>query len=137
MEQHGTIGTVLVVDDEESIRFGLSAYLQDQGYTVETVGTGAEAAARLAARPYAVVIADLHLSRANTSEGLDLIRATRTLAPRTRMILMTAFATPAIIAEARSLGCDVIFDKPFSLDAMARVLADLMPRRHEGKRFSS
>jgi DNA-binding NtrC family response regulator len=111
----------LVVDDEASIRFALGSYLRDRGHDVDVVASRVEAQASFHVTCHDLVITDQRLAR-DTEGGLDLVRWAKNRAPHTSMVLMTAFRTPAIVAEAGGLGCQVLA-KPFSLDVIADLLA--------------
>jgi DNA-binding NtrC family response regulator len=58
---------VLIVDDEEAIRFGVSEALRLSGYDVESVGDGEQALARLAARRFEAVLSDIRSSKTTSS----------------------------------------------------------------------
>ena len=65
--------SVLVVDDEASIRHVLSLVLTDHGYEVRAVSDGAEALRELNARPYDVVISDVRMPKV---DGMALLKTT-------------------------------------------------------------
>jgi DNA-binding NtrC family response regulator len=125
MEHRTHQHTVLLVDDEESIRFALAEYLIHKGYRVDIARTRREAERRLAEREYMAVITDLQLTRDDQRGGLELIRSIRAQAPRTATVLVTAYRTLGLDREAARLGCEVVLSKPFRLDVIARVLADI------------
>ena len=52
---------ILIADDEAAITTGLSAILEDAGYSVEVVGDGQKALEMLSAERYGVVLADLKM----------------------------------------------------------------------------
>ena len=62
--------SILVADDEPSIRHVLSLVLTDHGYEVRAVADGDEALRELAARPYDVVISDVRMPKV---DGLTLL----------------------------------------------------------------
>ncbi len=109
---------VLIVDDEPLIRWSLAETLTDTGcYVVETGdGRGAKSAVRDATRPFDVVLLDYRLP---DSEDLGLLASLRQLAPKARVILMTAFGTPEVIRGALDLGAYRVVSKPFELRDMA------------------
>ena len=117
--------TVLVVDDEESIRFALADYLIQKGHRVDIARTRPEAERRLAEHDYSAVITDLQLTRADQRGGLELIRSIHAHTPRTATVLVTAYRTLGLDGEAARLGCKVVLRKPFPLDVIARVLVDI------------
>lgn len=108
---------ILIVDDEESVAFFLSENLSglEAGYEVETALSGPEALARMAPRPFDLLITDLRMPG---MDGLGLIKRVRALHPDTRLILMTAFGDPQVEATAYRLGACRYITKPFSVDAL-------------------
>ena len=116
---------VLVVDDEPLIRWSVSESLSDLGYDVEQAqdAAGALRTVTTTALPFDVVVLDLRLP---DMEDLSLLATIRQLVPGARLVLMTAFGTPEIVAEARSLGAGVI-NKPFELDELTRLVLGSEP----------
>ena len=64
--------------------------------------------------------------------SLSLLALLRRLAPAVPIILMTAFPTPEVVAEARRLGAFAVVEKPFDLNGLVplvrRALASAPPR---------
>jgi CheY-like chemotaxis protein len=111
---------VLVVDDEPLIRWSVAESLSDMGFDVEQA-SDAGSALRLVtttAMPYDIVVLDLRLPDMN---DLSLLGTLRQLLPGTALILMTAFATPDVVADAAAMGAAVIH-KPFELDELTRLV---------------
>ena len=111
---------VLVVDDEPLIRWSVSESLSDLGFDVEEAGD-ARSALRLvttAALPFDIVVLDLRLP---DMADLSLLATLRQLLPSAALILMTAFGTPELIAEAQALGATAL-NKPFELDELQRLV---------------
>jgi DNA-binding NtrC family response regulator len=111
---------VLVVDDEPLIRWSVTEALVDEGMVVEQATDAASAlrAVTTAAMPFDVVVLDLRLP---DMRDLSLLATIRQLIPAAALILMTAFGTPEIFAEAESLGAAVL-NKPFELDELKRLI---------------
>ena len=114
---------VLVVDDEPLIRWSLAETLTDSGHSVVEAGDG-EATLRIltdADRPFDVVVLDYRLPDSN---DLNLLATIRRLAPHTAVVMMTAFGTPEVAAEAQQLGAYRIVPKPFEVHDMVRLVLD-------------
>jgi DNA-binding NtrC family response regulator len=111
---------VLVVDDEPLIRWSVTESLVEAGLDVEQAGDAASALRVISttALPFDVVILDLRLP---DMHDLSLLGTVRQLLPSATVILMTAFGTPDVIAEAESLGASVLL-KPFELEALTRLI---------------
>lgn len=114
---------VLVVDDEPLIRWSVTETLADLGLDVEQADCAAAAlqAITTTALPFDVVVLDLRLP---DMPDLSLLATVRQLLPATPVVLMTAFGTPEIIAEARSLGVCAVLNKPFELGDLGRIVLD-------------
>ena len=111
---------VLVVDDEALIRWSVTESLAVLGLFVQQAADAATAllSVRTATTPFDVVVLDLRLP---DTTDLSLLVALRQLLPAARLVVMTAFATPEITAEATQLGATVL-TKPFELDELSRIV---------------
>ena len=112
---------VLVVDDEPLIRWSVSETLSDLGYDVEQASDAASALRIVTTtfRPFEIVVLDLRLPDMN---DLSLLGTIHQLLPRAMIILITAFRTPEIVAEATAWGAKII-EKPFELGELSRLIA--------------
>jgi DNA-binding response OmpR family regulator len=124
---HSRAGRLLVVDDEAAIRFAVSEYFRDSGWTVDSAAGTSEAEALLASTDYAVVIADLRLTGLHGIEGLDIIRRSRRLWPQTRVVILTGNGTAELEAEAMRRGADAFLHKPLPLVHLEAVVESLFP----------
>lgn len=116
---------LLVVDDEESILFPVREYFTARGYDVDCAQDVATAKDLMSRNRYAVVIADVRMGGIDETQGLDLVLYLRERWPRVRAILITAYRSRAIEAEARSLGVGALLDKPVRLGALAEIVETL------------
>jgi DNA-binding response OmpR family regulator len=121
---------MLVVDDEPSILFAIAEYFSTRGWEIDVV-QGAEAAKMLLMQKrYSVVVADLRLTEIDDVEGLDVVTAARHRDAAIRIVLLTAYGSPAIEAEARRRGADAVLYKPMPLAELAHVISDLLAGAH-------
>jgi DNA-binding NtrC family response regulator len=120
--------SILVVDDEAAIRETLQWCFEDAGYHVDTAAGGEEALNRLRLQPFDVVLTDIVMPGI---DGLEVLGRARVLAPRTAVILMTAYATVETTVEALRRGAVDYILKPFQLeDVRARVRSALADPDH-------
>ena len=115
----GRPGTVLVADDEESIRWVLERACAQAGHTVVAVGSGGEALAALHARPFDVALVDIKMPDLS---GLDVLTRARTEGLDTLFVIMTAQNTMANAIEATKRGAYDYLTKPFDLEQVAHVV---------------
>jgi len=102
--------SILVVDDEDSIRAVLKNVLEDDGYEVTEADSG-EAALRLfKERIYDLVITDIVMSGMN---GIELLEKVKQLYPETQVIIITSHASLDTAVQALRCGAYDYLFKPF------------------------
>ncbi len=120
-----TKGDILVVDDEDLMRWFLRERLEEAGFGVDTASCAQEALATFAdGDGPSFVLLDYRLP---DLDGLTLMRRIRACSPASRVALMTAFGTPDVRAEALGLGACCIFEKPFDVADVVRAIRNGPP----------
>ncbi len=110
---------ILIVDDEESLRFSLSRALTKSGYAVETVADAKAAIDRLAQAPFDVVLTDLVMPHGS---GLDVLAAVHELDRDCVVLLMTAHGSVQNAIDALRRGAFDYLTKPFETsDLLVRI----------------
>jgi DNA-binding NtrC family response regulator len=102
---------LLVVDDEKNMRASLKSALVAEGYQVEAVPTAEEAVVLLEQKALFMVISDAHLGGMSGYELLDKIQRRW---PSVPVLIITAYATPKLAAEAIKAGAVDYLAKPFA-----------------------
>ena len=115
--------SILVVDDERTLRFTLKEGLSEEGYRVETASDGAEALEKLARDEYQLVLLDQKLPDRN---GIDLLREIRAMRQDMQVVIMTAFGKFEQAVEAAKAGCYEYVAKPFELDHMKLIIQNAL-----------
>jgi len=113
---------VLVVDDEENARIGLSKILEQEGYRVDSVANGREALDFLQRQNVQVVISDLQMPEMN---GMNFLRELNRHYPSTQVIMVTAHGGVESYLEAIHLGAYEYINKPIKLEEL-RIVMDKM-----------
>jgi two-component system, NtrC family, nitrogen regulation response regulator GlnG len=110
---------LLVVDDEESVRYSFRRVFQSGDVEVRTAATAAEGLAALSGPPPDVIVLDLQLP---DMSGLDLYRELRPRLPKCPVIFVTAHGTTDTAIEAMKGGAFDYLVKPVDLDRISQVL---------------
>ena len=117
--------SLLVVDDETSLRTLLSAAFTRKGYRVATAATGLEAIEVISdtTRPLDAVLLDLNMPGTNGVQVLKVIRACR---PNVPVLVVSGHITPDVRAEFQQLNQRDFVQKPYRLDEVGRRLRGLL-----------
>ena len=108
---------ILIIDDEESIRFTFSSFLVEAGYAVETAASYAEAMAKLAAEGIDLVFSDILLGG---DSGIDILQEARARGIDVPVIMITGFPGVETAREAVRLGAFDYLSKPVTQDILLR-----------------
>ncbi len=114
------------MDDEQSILVGMKRYFRSRGYQVDCASEREEAEALLTHVSYACVIADLCLTEGHGAEGLEIVAYAGARQPRTPIVVLTAYGSPATEAEAGRLGAAVFLSKPQPMERLAEIVGGLV-----------
>ena len=104
------MASILVVDNEHSVRMTLTMLLKGQGHQVLEAGDGRAAIEKLREEPVSLIITDLKMAEVS---GLDVLREAKALRPETGIILLTGHGTIESAVEAMRLGAFDYVTKPF------------------------
>ncbi len=110
--------TVLIIDDEKSIRDVLVTFFQENGYDVLTANDGREGIAAFERFPTDLVITDIVMPRV---EGIGTIRQIRKQSRSVKIIAMTGYVD-SYLKEAITLGADDSINKPFNTEELMAVV---------------
>ncbi len=131
MGESWKMGRILVADDHDALRRGLALALTGAGHDVDEAGNGNAAIEKLHESYFDVVVSDLKMGG---SDGLDVLRTTKTLHPSASVILMTAFGSVSTAVEAMKHGAFDYVQKPFEIEEMevkVEKALELKRLRHE------
>ena len=129
VEGGGRTGSLLVVDDEESVAVTMGAILEMDGYEVAISTTGADALRKLREREFDLVLTDLRL---DDTDGLSIVTELRKLRPDTVAIMLTGFASLESAIKALREGAYDYLIKPCDVDELRVVVARGIERRQLG-----
>lgn len=122
---------ILLVDDDVSIRFGVSELLRLQGYLVDEAATAAEALEIVrSSRPDAVLL-DYRL---RDGDALHLIRLFLDIDPQLPVLVMTGHASIELAVSAVKAGAEHFLTKPVDVEALLILLEREISQRDRRRR---
>ncbi|MEE9260558.1 MAG: sigma-54 dependent transcriptional regulator [Candidatus Scalindua sediminis] len=111
--------TLLIVDDQESIRLALSKMLTKEGYEVLLAAEGEEALETLRKKKVNVMLSDLKMPK---MDGVQLLKASKLIKPEVEVILITAHGTIEKAVGAMKDGAYDFVTKPFKKMVIANMI---------------
>ncbi len=117
--------SVLLAEDERTLRELVAVALRDEGCEVWSTGSGAQALERIEVQAFDLVITDIRLPGAS---GMDLLAATARHHPDTSVILITAYASVEQAVSALKKGAHQYIRKPFEMDELLHHVRSLRDR---------
>jgi len=118
-------GTILLVEDEPSLRELISDYLGIAGFTILTAANGAEGLAKAKSHkgPIHLVISDVIMPVMGGREMADQLKLSR---PATPILFMSGYTDDAAIRRGVSEHRDHYLEKPFELNSLARKVSEVL-----------
>jgi DNA-binding response OmpR family regulator len=116
---------ILLVEDDDTLREGATAYLRSAGFAVDAAGTGKMARELAAVSPYDAVVLDIRLP---DDDGFSLCTALRARRPAPRVLMATARDSVDDRIAGLDLGADDYLVKPYSLGELVARLRALLRR---------
>jgi len=107
--------TVLVIDDDESLRRVMEYHLQEEGYRVVTAVDGRAGLERFQAGPVDLVVTDIRMPE---MDGMELLARVKAMQPDLPVVVLTAHGTIDSAVDAMKLGATDYLTKPFSREAL-------------------
>lgn len=111
--------SILIVDDEESVRDSLYNWFIDDGYDVECAEDGKKALNLLESKDFDIVLADIKMPG---MDGMELHKRIKTLTKEPIFIIMTAFASVDTAVQALKNGAFDYVTKPFDPDDLSHLI---------------
>ncbi|MDT8393174.1 MAG: sigma-54 dependent transcriptional regulator [Bacteroidales bacterium] len=111
--------SILVVDDEESVRDSLFSWFTDDGYYVKCAEDASKALTILESEDFGIILADLKMPG---MDGLEMLRRIKALNKESIVIVMTAFATVDTAVKALKDGAFDYVTKPFDPDDLSHLI---------------
>jgi CheY-like chemotaxis protein len=129
--RHSHRERILLAEDDNAMRELLMVTLRSEGYRVVPARSGLEALERLGSAVlghghYDAIVSDIRMPGPS---GLQVLSGLRAAGEKLPIVLITAFGSNATHARAMALGASAILDKPFMLETLVSVLAEIFEQR--------
>ncbi len=121
--------SILVVDDELSMRQFLKILLEKEGYEIALAADGPEALSLAREREFDLAISDIRMPGMN---GLELLAELKNERPDLPVIMITAFASPEDAVTAMKNGAFDYITKPFNVEEIKGVIRSATARKNAG-----
>ena len=124
--------TVLVVDDNATVRMFMQAKLAPFGFEVDIAETGEEAIGLSATQEYTCVFLDVVLPGIDGYQVCKLIKSNKQAIKKTAVVMLTSRSSPFDKLRGSIAGCDEYLTKPLDEDRLLEVIAKFLPssRKH-------
>jgi len=120
------MSSILVVDDELSMREFLEILLAKEGYTVRCASNGEEACSILGRETFDLIITDI---RMDAVDGLGVLRKAKEVNSEAPVIIISAFATAETAVEAMKDGAYDYIPKPFDVGEFKKIVRDALHKK--------
>lgn len=115
--------TVLVVDDDRTLRHAITTLLHDAGYQTGQAGDGLEALQKLQTQPVDVMLLDIGLPGMS---GLEVLAEAQRIPSPPRVVIMTADDTPETLLQSFRGHAHLFVRKPFAPKRIVDVVNDVL-----------
>ena len=113
------MNNILIVDDDPELRSNLKEILQDEGYTTEEAASGREAIGKASSEQFSIILLDLMMPG---MDGIETLAELRRISPKTKVIMITAFATVENAVNAIKKGASDYITKPFRIEELLAII---------------
>src|SRR3990172_5266235 len=110
-----TVSRILIIEDDLTLRTLMADVVREEGFSVDTVGSGEEALDYLQNRQYDLILTDVILPGIN---GLEVLRQRRMRGIPSRVIIITGYPTIEAASLAKQWGAVGFLTKPFTLSEL-------------------
>ena len=115
--------TVLIVDDQDSIRMSLAAVLEDSGYNIIEAESGYQAIDAVKQSSIDLVLLDIKMPGIN---GVQTFREIKKISPGTAVVMMTGFALEDLVEAALEEGAYSVVYKPFDVEKIISLVESVI-----------
>lgn len=117
--------SILIVDDEETIRLGFRTALESDETEIVEAPNGLHALHSLETRKFSLILLDLKMPN---MDGLEFLARLRRKGDNTPVILITAYGTVPNVVQAMKLGAIDVLEKPVKPNALREAVSEVLKR---------
>ncbi|HYK01237.1 MAG TPA: response regulator [Thermoanaerobaculia bacterium] len=115
--------SVLVVDDDQSIRGMVRSVLHREGFEVADVASGNEAIAPLNEKPYDAIVLDVMMG---DGSGHDVLQALASMRPAVKCVVVVSAASAATIEKVDQANVQAKLRKPFDISELVEAIRECL-----------
>lgn len=120
------MNSILVADDEKSLRDFLVIMLKEEGYQVVTASSVEKAIKQIHENEFDLILTDIRMGR---SSGIDVLDAAKDTLPDTPVVMMTAYASAETAVIAMKKGAYDYISKPFKIEDIQLIIKNALDKR--------
>ncbi|NOS86439.1 MAG: sigma-54-dependent Fis family transcriptional regulator [Ignavibacteria bacterium] len=124
---------ILIIDDNESLRYTLENVLEENGFSSKSVEDGLKAIEEVKTKQYDLVICDMKMPK---MDGMQILAEVRKVDPDIPFIILTAFGDIKNAVEAMKQGANDYLTKPFDNDGMILTLKKALEIKYLNKELA-
>jgi two-component system, NtrC family, response regulator PilR len=124
------MASILIVDDEKSMREFLEILLANDGFEVSSASNGEQACSMLEKRRFDLVITDIRMDHVS---GIDVLKKAKEVDSNTEVIIISAYANADTAVEAMEGGAYDFIPKPFDVDEFRIIVSEALQKKTASK----
>jgi two-component system NtrC family sensor kinase len=117
---------ILIIDDEEAARYGIARALANQGYEIEEAANGEAGWTRIGEFHPDVIVSDINMPGL---DGISLLRRINQDPQPPLVVLVTAYGSEGVAAEALRAGAHNYLAKPFEVEALRAMVRNAIEKQ--------
>jgi two-component system, NtrC family, response regulator PilR len=120
------MSSILVVDDEKSLRDFLVIMLEQEGYKVFTAHNADSAVKLIKENIFDLILTDIRMGK---SSGIDVLENAQKILPDTPVVMMTAYASAETAVNAMKKGAYDYISKPFKIEDVQLIVKNAIEKK--------
>jgi DNA-binding NtrC family response regulator len=121
---------ILIVDDNESLRYTLENVLEEAGFSTKAVEDGPKAIEEAKTKAYDLIICDMKLPK---MDGMQILKEIRKVDPDVPFVILTAFGDIKNAVDAMKKGATDYLTKPFDNESMVMTIRKALEMKYMSK----